>query len=102
MPGDSDLAKELASLRADIESLKAAQSRHSLASGVDGEGEGEGDDLLDRGETGHSRNPPGQTQDIDKAIREFMETVEADISANPVAAIGAALLLGIVIGRLST
>ena len=44
---------------------------------------------------------PEELQDFEKAIRDLADTVESDIAEHPVAAVGAAFLLGIMIGRLS-
>ncbi len=99
MAGDKKLAKELSALRAEIEALKATR--------------GTGDEGVSTGSTKTAAagpidltalfggQVPEQLQDFERAIQELAETVENDIAEHPVASVGAAFLLGVLIGRLS-
>lgn len=99
MAADKKLAKELAALRAELDALKAAQDTGAAAPA----GESAADTTAIAGEAAalFGAQVPEQLRDFEKAIKDLAETVEHDIAERPVAAVGAAFLLGILIGRLS-
>ena len=99
MANNSKLADEIAALRADIEALRAERVKDS-AKVSDDRPEVTG------ATENHSSAPfalplPEQIQDFQAAIQELSEAVESEIAERPVVAVGAAFLLGIMIGRLS-
>jgi len=98
MAEDKKIAAELAALRADIEVLKALQS--SAAEEV-AKGESEPAPHTVGGFVDAASHLPEQFREFETAIRDLAEAVEADIAEHPVAAVGAAFLLGVLIGRLS-
>jgi len=98
MAEDKKIAAELAALRADIEALKALQS--SAAEEV-AKGESEPAPRAVGGFVDAASQLPEQFREFETAIRDLAEAVEADIAEHPVAAVGAAFLLGVLIGRLS-
>lgn len=99
MATDKKIAAELAALRAEFEALKAQQ-----ASGVEASpgGDGEPAKPVAGGFMDTAAHIPEQFRDFETAIRDLAEAVETDIAEHPVAAVGAAFLLGILIGRLSS
>ncbi len=99
MATDKKIAAELAALRAEFEALKAQQVRGvDLSPGADSEpAKPVGGDFMDT-----AAHIPEQFREFETAIRDLAEAVETDIAEHPVAAVGAAFLLGILIGRLSS
>jgi ElaB/YqjD/DUF883 family membrane-anchored ribosome-binding protein len=99
MVEDDELARDLAELRAEIEALKVARERDAKASeAVGGEAVG---DLLHNAAARLGGQSPAQFQDLERAIVDLAEAVESDIAKRPIASVGAAFLLGILVGRLS-
>jgi ElaB/YqjD/DUF883 family membrane-anchored ribosome-binding protein len=99
MVEDDELARELAELRAEIEALKVARERDAKASeAVGGEAVG---DLLHNAAARFGGQSPEPFQDLERAIVDLAEAVESDIAKRPIASVGAAFLLGILVGRLS-
>ena len=99
MADNKKLDKEIAALRAEVDALNEALSiESSEATAASGAGANtvarEAAALL-------GGQLPEQLQDFEKAVRDLAETVESDIAEHPVAAVGAAFLLGVLIGRLS-
>ncbi len=99
MAENNDLANELAALRADIEALRAARDNDV------GKVSGDQPSAISANQ-GKPSVPfavplPEQFQEFQAAIQELSEAVESEIAERPVVAVGAAFLLGIMIGRLS-
>jgi ElaB/YqjD/DUF883 family membrane-anchored ribosome-binding protein len=99
MVQDDELVRELAELRAEIEALKAAPGRHMSASETEG-GETVGD-LLRTAAARYGGQDADYLQDLEIAVRDLAAVVESDIAKHPVASVGAAFLLGVLLGRLS-
>ncbi len=99
MVQDDELVRELAELRAEIEALKAAPVRDISASEIEG-GETVGD-LLRGAAARYGGQDADYLQDLESAVRDLAAVVESDINKHPVASVGAAFLLGVLIGRLS-
>ena len=95
---EDELARELAELRAEVEALK---ERERDASASEAEGGKAVSDLLRNGAVRLGGQSSVQFQDFEKAIKDLAEAVESDIAKRPVASVGAAFFLGILVGRLS-
>ena len=99
MVEDNELARELAELRAEIEALKVARERDAKASeAVGGEAVR---DLLHNAAARFGGQSAEPFQDLERAIVDLAEAVESDIAKRPIASVGVAFLLGILVGRLS-
>ncbi len=98
MAVDKKIAAELAALRAEIEALKVQQASNTEAVS---KGNGEPGPQSAGGFMDTAAHIPEQFREFEIAIRDLAEAVETDIAEHPVAAVGAAFLLGILIGRLS-
>ena len=98
MAEDKKLAAELAALRAEIEALKAGRNNDA---GTVAKSESEPAPQMVGGFVDAASHLPEQFREFETAIRDLAEAVEADIAEHPVAAVGAAFLLGVLIGRLS-
>ncbi len=99
MAQDSELADEIAALRAEIEALKT--DRRSHASAEDDERFGVGEILSSHAIAQATGLPSEQLQEFQSAIQDLSEAIETEIAARPVVSVGAAFMLGILIGRLS-
>ena len=99
MPEDRTVADEIAALRAEIEELKF--ERQGLKRNV----AEEASEQVEPAATTHETEPATSTQDqlkeIEMAVERLSETLEEEVSEHPLIAVGAALLVGILIGRLS-
>jgi ElaB/YqjD/DUF883 family membrane-anchored ribosome-binding protein len=98
MAVDKKIAAELAALRADIEALKAQQTGVAEA---EPKGDGQPAPQPAGGFMDTAAHIPEQFREFETAIRDLAEAVETDIAEHPVAAVGGAFLLGVLIGRLS-
>lgn len=98
MAVDNKIAAELAALRADIEALKAQQSSAAEAGPNIESGP---ESFTVGGFVDAASQLPEQFREFEIAIRDLAEAVESDIAEHPVAAVGGAFLLGVLIGRLS-
>ena len=99
MPQDSELADEIAALRAEIEALKT--DRRSRIGAEDDERFGVGEALSSNLIAQATGLPSEQLQEFQSAIQDLSEAIETEIAARPVVSVGAAFMLGILIGRLS-
>ena len=99
MVQDEELVRELAELRAEIEALKAAPVQDVSASETDGSETVAG--LLRSAAARYGGQDSDYLQDLESAVRDLAGVVESDIAKHPVASVGAAFLLGVLIGRLS-
>jgi ElaB/YqjD/DUF883 family membrane-anchored ribosome-binding protein len=99
MPEDRIVADEIAALRAEIEALKS--ERESLERKV----AEETSEQVEPAATPHEVEPATATHDqlkeFEMAVERLSETLEDEVSEHPLIAVGGALLLGILIGRLS-
>ena len=102
MATDKKIAAELAALRAEFEALKAQQTSQASGSALSLGGDGEATKHTGGGFMDTAAHVPEQFREFETAIRDLAEAVETDIAEHPVAAVGAAFLLGILIGRLSS
>jgi len=99
MPEARIVADEIAALRAEKNELKSERTKRTSQVA---------EEKTDGGEsipTTHEAEPTPSTHDqlkeFEKAVERLSETLEDEISERPLIAVGAALLLGILIGRLS-
>jgi ElaB/YqjD/DUF883 family membrane-anchored ribosome-binding protein len=99
MVQDDELVRELAELRAEIEALKAAPVRDISSTETEG-GETVGE-LLRSAAVRYGGQDADHLQDLEGAVRDLAAVVESDIAKHPVASVGAAFLIGVLIGRLS-
>ncbi len=99
MSGDRTEEEEIAALRAEIEALKSEREslKHKVAE--------EASEQVEPAATTHEVQPATSTHDqlkeFEMAVERLSETLEDEVSEHPLIAVGAALLLGILIGRLS-
>ena len=99
MPEDRIVADEITALRAEIEALKSERAKWMRKDAEEASEQAEPTATIPDVE------PPTSTHDqlkeFEKAVERLSETLEDEISERPLVAVGAALLLGILIGRLS-
>ena len=100
MVSETDMRAEITALRAEVDALKAAGSKSEESSArkpTDEHGDVEPSPVASL-----SLPIPEDLRDLEQAVRELAETVESDIAEHPVVSVGAAFLLGVLIGRMST
>jgi len=93
------LDKEIAALRAEVDALNAALSNEGSATAA--ASSAGANTVAQEAVALLGGQLPEQLQDFEKAVHDLAETVESDIAEHPVAAVGSAFLLGLLIGRLS-
>lgn len=99
MSEDKKEVEEIAALRAEIRALKSARTRRMRKAAQEASNKAEAattNDELEPTKAAHD-----QLEEFELAVGRLSETLEDEISERPVIAVGAALLLGILIGRLS-
>ena len=92
-------ADEIAALRAEIRALKSERTKRMRKAAQEASKKAEAaatNDELEPTKSAHD-----QLEEFEIAVGRLSETLEEEISERPVIAVGAALLLGILIGRLS-
>jgi ElaB/YqjD/DUF883 family membrane-anchored ribosome-binding protein len=99
MSDDKHISAQLAELRAEIEALKAKRKDLSQAP------EEAPAEALSHN-VGGARTPASdqwmeQLCELETAVKDLAEALENDIEEHPLFAVGAAFLLGVLIGRLS-
>jgi len=99
MPEDKIMADEIAALRAEIEALKS--ERESLERKVAEEAPEQVEPAAATHEVEPATSAHDQLKEFEMAVERLSETLEDEVSEHPLIAVGAALLLGILIGRLS-
>ena len=99
MPEDRIVADEIAALRAEIEALKS--ERASLKRKIAEQASKPVEPAATIDEVEPATSTHEQLKDFEMAVETLSETLEEEISERPIMAVGAALLLGILIGRLS-
>ncbi len=92
-------ADEIAALRAEIRALKSERAKRMRKISE------EASEQVEPTATTHEVEPTTSTHDqlkeFEMAVERLSETLEDEVSEHPLIAVGAALLLGILIGRLS-
>jgi ElaB/YqjD/DUF883 family membrane-anchored ribosome-binding protein len=99
MSEDRKEVEEIAALRAEIKALKSDRTKrmHKAAEEASKRAEAAAtDDELEPTTPAHD-----QLKEFELAVGGLSEALEEEISERPIIAVGAALLLGILIGRLS-
>jgi ElaB/YqjD/DUF883 family membrane-anchored ribosome-binding protein len=99
MPEDRIVADEIAALRAEIEELKSERAKWMRKDAEEASERAE--PTATRHEVEPTKSAHDQLEEFEIAVGRLSETLEEEISERPVIAVGAALLLGILIGRLS-
>ena len=98
MTDDDNTRAEIDALRADIEALRTERLRQT------GKALPEPAEPVDRTDDASPQESVSsvvseQLRELEQAILELAETIEADIAERPVVSVGAAFLLGILVGR---
>ena len=99
MSDDKHIAAQLAELRAEIGALKAERKDLSRAPD-EARPEALGHNV-GGAKTPASNQCAEQICELETAVKDLAEAIESDIKEHPVLAVGAAFLLGVLIGRLS-
>ena len=99
MPEDRTVADEIAALRAEIKELKSERPKRTSQVGEEKADEGEAITITHEVEPTTSTHE--QLKEFEMAVERLSETLEEEVSEHPLIAVGAALLVGILIGRLS-
>ena len=98
MADDDKMRAEIDALRADIEALRTERHRHAEKA-LPEPAEPVGTTDAETPGDAVASVFPDQLQEVQQAIQELAETVEADIAERPVVSVGAAFLLGVLVGR---
>ncbi len=99
MPEDRIVADEITALRAEIEALKSERAKWMRKDAEEASEQAEPTATIPDVEPTTSTHD--QLKEFEKAVERLSETLEDEISERPLIAVGAALLFGILIGRLS-
>lgn len=98
MVDDDAIHSEMAALRAQIRALQAASNRQPDMASPQTTTPVERTAEVAQQATGPAVLSD-QFRELEQAIHELAETIEAEVAERPVVSIGAAFLLGILIGR---
>ena len=99
MPEDRIVADEIAALRAEIEALKSERAKRMRK--ISEEASEQAEPTATTHEVEPTTSTHDQLKEFEMAVERLSETLEDEVSERPIIAVGAALLLGILIGRLS-
>lgn len=99
MSEDETLEAEIAALRAEIKALKSEKTKRTRKASEEAL-KHEAPNTTNP-EVEPTKSPHDQLKEFEMAVGKLSETLEEEIAERPIIAVGAALLLGMLIGRLS-
>jgi len=99
MSEDETVEEEIAALRAEIKALKSERTKRTRKAAEEASKNAEPNTT--HPEIEPTKSSHDQLKEFEMAVGKLSETLEEEISERPIIAVGAALLLGMLIGRLS-